>query len=85
MAQKTCLTFIKIRPTNIHARFKHIIKRLKISGGFFLLVALFVLIVCWNRIVITTPPGHGGVVDRIDGLIFVLPVTYYLVNILNIG
>ncbi len=44
------------------ARFKHIIKRLKISGGFFLLVALFVLIVCWNRIVITTPPGHGGVV-----------------------
>lgn len=44
------------------ARFKHILKRLKISGGFFLLVALFVLIVCWNRIVITTPPGHGGVV-----------------------
>lgn len=44
------------------ARFQHIRKRLKVSGGFFLLVALFVLIVCWDRIVITTPPGHGGVV-----------------------
>lgn len=44
------------------ARFKHILKRLKISGGFFLLVALFVLIVCWNRIVIITPPGHGAVI-----------------------
>ena len=43
-------------------RYKHIIKRLKISGSFFLLVSLFVLIVCWDRIVITTAPGHGGVV-----------------------
>lgn len=46
----------------MNARFKHILKRLKISGSFFLLVALFILIVCWDRIVITTPAGHGGVV-----------------------
>lgn len=43
-------------------RYKHIIKRLKINGAFFLLVSLFILIVCWDRIVITIPPGHGGVV-----------------------
>lgn len=47
--------------TSMRARFRLVAQRLKRSSVFALLVSLFVLVVCWERIVITIPAGHGGV------------------------